>query len=263
MMTLSGLYLYPMKSAQGHALSEWPLDALGLARDRRYMAVDTAGRFMTQRRHPIMALLQTELVDDGLVLRFPGQGEHHVTRPTGAEASEVEIWGESVAGHDTGEDTANWLSTALGQACRLVFMAEDTHRPVDANYASPGDRVSFADGFPLLLISQASLDELNGRLQQPITMARFRPNLVVSGTAPFAEDDWRRIQIGDTVLDIVKPCARCVMTTVDPLTGIKGKEPMKTLSTYRTIDGNVIFGQNVIHRSRGLLRVGERVEVLA
>ena len=183
--------------------------------------------------------------------------------PHPGHSQAVEIWGESVPGESAGSEADSWLSLALGTPCRLVHMAETTERPVDPDYAATAARVSFADGFPFLLISEGSLQDLNTRLASPVTMARFRPNIVVSGALPFEEDTWREIRIGDLRFEVVKPCARCVMTTVEPTTGEKGKEPMRTLSTYRKQGSNVFFGQNIIHRGTGTLAVGQSVEVLA
>ena len=262
MIHLSSLRLYPLKSALGVEVSRCRVDEFGLARDRRFMVVNADGRFMTQRRHPHMSLLRAELTDDGLALSFPGHGALNVSRPDACAGSDVEIWGESVSGHDAGPEVAAWLTAWMGEPCRLVYMHASTHRPVDARYAQPPARVSFADGYPFLLIGEASLADLNDRLPQPITMARFRPNLVVAGAAPFEEDGWRRIRIGEIIFDVVKPCARCVITAVDPDTATPGKEPLRTLATYRKVDSEVMFGQNVIHRGRGTLSIGDAVEVL-
>jgi uncharacterized protein YcbX len=154
------------------------------------------------------------------------------------------------------------LSAALGTECGLVHMPESTLRQVDQAYAAPGERVAFADAFPLLLLTTASIDELNRRLDKPVTVRRFRPNLLVSSAQPHAEDTWLRIRIGSVEMRLAKPCARCAITTVDPDTGIAGKEPLRTLATYRSRAGKVFFGQNAIHAGAGTLRVGARVEVL-
>ena len=262
MITLSELYRYPLKSAAGTSVNSVNIDAFGVAGDRRYMVVDPAGCFMTQRRHPKMALIGATLDAEGVTLSYPGCGAITVRAPEPGAASTVEIWGESVAGHDVGDEAATWLSACLNTPCRLVYMRDETCRPVDPNFTPQAAQVSFADGFPLLLIGQASLDDLNARLDLPVDMRRFRPNLVVTGSAPFEEDTWKRIRIGDICFDLVKPCARCVMTTVDPVSGVKGKEPMRTLATYRSVNGSVLFGQNLVHRGRGSLEVGQSLEVL-
>jgi uncharacterized protein YcbX len=155
-----------------------------------------------------------------------------------------------------------WLSDFLGQPCRLVRMPDDIRRPVDASYGAPTDQVGFADGFPLLLISQASLDHLNARLATPLPMVRFRPNLVVAGTAPHEEDSWRRIRIGDCTLRVAKPCSRCIIPTIDPTTAQRSSEPLRTLMGYRRRDNKIFFGQNLLHDGPAELAEGMRVEVL-
>ena len=262
MIRLSGLHLYPMKSAKGVAVPRWRVDDFGLAGDRRFMLVDSTGRFLTQRQHPKMTHLRATLTDAGLSLTAPGRGELAVERPSGAAAGEVQIWGEQVLGHDVGEAAAEWLTAWLGEPCRLVFMADDTRRPVDPEYADETARVSFADGFPFLLIGEASLAELNTRLAKPMPMTRFRPNLVITGAPAFAEDAWRRIRIDRITFDVVKPCGRCSITTVDPDSGEVGKEPLRTLATFRKVGREVMFGQNLLHQGTGTLTVGAEVEVL-
>jgi len=261
---VSALYRYPVKSCRGQALSEAELDPYGLAGDRRWMVVDEAGAFLTQRQYPKMALVVPSLGPDALTLNAPGM--ESLPLPLARERTErdgVTIWGDRCAAWDEGERAAAWFSEVLGLRCRLVHTGDGFERPVKPEHARAGDQVAFADGFPFLLISQAALDDLNARLEAPLEMIRFRPNLVVSGTAPFAEDGWGRIRIGATAFRVVKPCARCAITTVDPATGARGQEPLRTLSTYRrTPEGKVNFGQNLIHEpKRGTLRVGDAVTV--
>jgi len=182
---------------------------------------------------------------------------------TGAQI-DVVIWKDHCKAVDQGAQAAQWLSAYLGTACRLVHIPDGYVRQVDQLYANTKqDQVGFADGYPLLLISQASLDDLNTRLAEPLPMTRFRPNIVVSGCTPFAEDTWKTIRIGDMLFTLAKPCARCVLTTVDPQTGIQGKEPLKTLATYRHLPGKgVLFGQNLIQKHTGSIRVHDTVQVL-
>jgi uncharacterized protein YcbX len=177
------------------------------------------------------------------------------SRPT----SRVVVWEDECPAVDEGMDAAQWFSEHLGHPARLVRLADDDARPLASSSAQPGDRVSFADGFPFLLISRASLDELNRRLSLPVAMERFRPNIVVAGCEPHDEDGWHRLSIGEVVFRVAKPCARCVVVTVDQATGERGREPLRTLSTYRTVDGQVHFGQNLIHEGRGVVRVGDPV----
>lgn len=259
------IYIYPVKSAAGIEVAEAELDAFGLRLDRRWMVVDDAGRFLTQRQLPRMALIRVALEGGALRLTFPDAPilEVPVRAEEGAGAGvrrRVVVWGDAVEAVDTGETAARWLSAALGRPARLVHLPDDAVRPVDPRYARPGDRVAFADAFPVLLISEDSLEELNRRLAEPVPMNRFRPNLVVRAGEPHAEDGWRRIRIGEVEFDVVKPCARCAITLTDQATAERGKEPLRTLATYRTRNGKVLFGQNLIHRGRGAVRVGMAVE---
>ena len=265
-LILSELFLYPVKSLGGIAVARWELDAFGLRFDRRWMVVDPAGKFLTQRQHPQMARIRPRLDDGGrLTLSHPDQGEFAVP-PADPEAPRlrVQVWSDTVAAVPVGDAADRWLSEAIGVDCRLVWFPDDVKRQVDTRYAFLGDRTAFADGFPLLLIGQASLDDLNRRLASPVPMRRFRPNLVVAGAEPYAEDHWQRIRVGSVPMRVVKPCSRCVITTVDPDTGRRtGQEPLATLAKYRRRGKHVYFGQNVIHEGRGELVVGDMVEVLA
>ncbi len=260
-MKLTQINIYPVKSLAGITLQSSPLDAMGLRYDRRWMLVTPAGKFITQRTHPQMVLIQPQLADGVLTLTRQGMQDHAVPDSADSIATmQVQVWSDRVNALHVSEETDAWLTQAIDAPCRLVYIADDEIRQCDAEYADAGDRTGFADGFPLLLISQASLDDLNGRLQQTLPMKRFRPNLVVSGCAPYAEDEWRQLRIGDITLRVVKPCSRCVITTVDPETGLKGPgEPLRTLATYRMRDNQVYFGQNLIHQQQGVLAVGQDV----
>lgn len=260
--TLTELYIYPVKSCRGIALSTARLNDWGLEFDRNWMVVDAAGKGVTQREVPRMALIEPSITADRLCLNAPGQSELSLSTlsmtPTAVQCT-VDIWGERCLALDQGEAAAHWFSQVLGQDCRLVRIGAGYNRPVESTAA----QVSFADAYPLLLISEASLADLNQRLPAPLPMNRFRPNLVISGCEAYAEDRWQQIQIDQVVLDIVKPCVRCVITTTDQATGTPiGKEPLKTLATYRRQSGGVIFGQNVVHRNQGELQVGCPIEVL-
>ncbi|HBH35264.1 MAG TPA: MOSC domain-containing protein [Gammaproteobacteria bacterium] len=260
-MKLTEINIYPVKSLAGISLQSSPLDVMGLRYDRRWMLVTPAGKFITQRTHPQMVLIQPQLADGVLTLTRLGMQDHHVPAASTDSASmQVEIWNDTVNALHISEQTDAWLTQAIGAPCRLVYIADDEIRQCDPEYADEGDHTGFADGFPLLLISQASLDDLNGRLQQQLPMKRFRPNLVVSGCSPYVEDVWRQIRIGNITLRVVKPCSRCVITTVDPETGIKGPgEPLRTLAGYRMRDNKIYFGQNLIHEQQGVLSVNQRV----
>lgn len=267
MLHLSGLYRYPLKSAAGEALRETALDALGVQGDRRWMVVDAeSGRFLTQRLLAPMTQLQARWVSNThLQLSAPGMAELQVAVPDEqAPLRGVTIWRDSLQVPDAGDQAAQWLSQFLGRACRLVQVSEARARQVDTAYAEVGDKVAFADGFPLLLIGQASLDDLSARVGRPLPMLRFRPNLVVSGSEPYAEDSWKRIRIGELEFRVVKGCSRCIMTTLDPQTGERSadREPLTTLKTYREREGDVFFGQNLIACGEGQLRLDMPVQVL-
>lgn len=261
--TLVQINVYPLKSARGIALEAAELDDFGIRRDRRWMVVDPDGRMVTQREEPRLALIVPELASDRLVLSAPGVGE--LTLPVTGEdgpRAEVKVWRDNVAGAVVQEAATAWISEYLGAPRRIVYMPDAAFRPIDGRYSPPGRQVSFADGFPFLLISAEALDELNARLASPVPMDRFRPNLVVRGAGPHAEDGWRRIQVGDVAFDVVKPCARCVITTTDQATGARGQEPLRTLATYRNRGGKVLFGQNLIHAGPGTIRLGDPVSVV-
>ncbi|HEB78165.1 MAG TPA: MOSC domain-containing protein [Methylothermaceae bacterium] len=262
--TLSEIHIYPVKSLGGIALQRWSLDEFGLRLDRRWMVVDPEGQFLTQRQYPQMARIRPRIDSGGrLTLFHPDQGEFAVPPvDPGAPRWRVKVWSDTVAAVPVSGAADRWLSEAIGIACRLVWFPDDVRRQVDTRYARKGERTAFSDGFPLLLISQASLDDLNGRLPNPVPMHRFRPNLVVAGTEPYAEDHWQRIQIGAVTMRVVKPCSRCIITTVDPETGRRtGQEPLATLAKYRRRGNRVYFGQNLIHEGSGTLQVGDPVRI--
>ena len=261
-LTLSAIYRYPVKSLRGECFDEFVADRRGLLHDRHWMVVDAAGRFLTQRQQSRMALIDTH-VDAAGHLHLAATGMPPLTIAASAGGrSEVVVWSDRVSADGVGADADAWLSEFLGCDCRLVVQPDDVRRSVDPAYARQDDEVGFADGFPFLLISKASLDGLNARLAEAVPMLRFRPNLVVTGCDAHAEDGWRRIRIGDMSFRVAKPCSRCVIPTVDIETGERGAEPMRTLLSYRRRDNKVFFGQNLIHDGPGRLRVGMRVEVV-
>lgn len=260
--TLAGLYRYPVKSLRGEAFEALDIGRRGFLFDREWMVVDATGRFVTQRQQPRMALVSARVLADGrLALRAPGMPNLTLADGT-AGPSDVTVWRDTVKAARVGAPADDWLTDFLGLQCQLVRLAKDTVRPVDPTYAKAGDEVGFADGFPFLLISQASLDDLNRRLEEPLPMQRFRPNLVVSGCEPFAEDAWRRLRIGGVTLRVAKPCSRCIIPTIDPETAERSAEPLRTLMQYRRRENQVFFGQNLIPDTTGALGLGMRVEVL-
>lgn len=264
---MAALYRYPLKSAAGVPCDELELDRFGVRDDRRWMMIDGSGRPLTQREHPMLALLRAYPTAAGLSVRWTGPGATRpieVEQPSGTACRRpVTIWADTV--HlPRADDAANdWLSHLLGREAHFAWMPGDVERPVNPRYGRPGDRTSLTDGYPLHLVGSGSLDELNGRLKAPIGVERFRPNLFIEGPPAFDEDGWHEVRIGECVLRVVKPCARCAVTTVDPSTGIRGKEPLRTLNGYRQMEGGVMFGQNALHDGAGTLRVGDPVQVLS
>ncbi len=259
---LSGIYIYPIKSAAGISLNTAQVEKRGFQYDRQWMLVDETGKFLTQRQFPRMALISVLLDRDKLVVKTPNReslsipihmdSDHHIR---------VQVWNDVCDAISLGEEISQWFSDFLGISCQLVYMPESSFRPVNPRYATDNEQVSFADGFPFLLISEASLEDLNQRLAEPVPMNRFRPNLVVSGCEAFAEDTWRSIRIGSILFRVVKPCDRCSITTVEQSLGIRGKEPLPTLAKYRRSNGKILFGQNLIPEKLGVLQVGDSVEI--
>ena len=274
-MKLSGLFLYPVKSLRGFAVDSARLDDLGLVGDRRFLVIDESGKFLTQRALPRMALIATALAADTLTLSAAGAGSVSVPRAPQPEAPlrSVSVWkSQGLLAEDCGDEAARWLGAFLGVTCRLVRIGPKFIRPIlKPDVAGPGDRVMFADAFPFLAISEASLADLNDRLAErgeaPVPMDRFRPNLVLSGTGAYAEDGWPRFQIGAVTFRAGGNCARCIITTTDQATAERGKEPLRTLATYRrnrSDPSDVDFGQNLIHETKsGELRLGDEVRLLA
>lgn len=261
---LASLHVYPVKSCRGIDVARWPLDRYGLAHDRSFLVVDPSGRFRTQRELPRLALVETRLTETELVLRAPGHGELRLplARTEGPRIG-VEVWRHRGPALLESDEASAFLSGFLGAESRLVRLPPEHVRRVNPERFPGEAHTAWSDGYPLLVISEASLEELNRRLPKRLPMERFRPNLVVRGCGPFAEDGWRRIRVGAIELALVKPCDRCVVTTTDPRTGERdGKEPLRTLATFRTGEAGVLFGQNAVHLSQGVLEVGTAIEVL-
>lgn len=269
-MHITGLFLYPVKSLRGHAVPAAELDALGFVGDRRFLVVDPTGKFMTQRTAPRMACIDARLSVGALTLSADGAGSVCVPTVSDPRAllRSVSVWkSEGLQAEDCGATASAWLSDFLDLTCLLVRIGEKFSRPILKSSARPGDTVTFADGYPLLAVSEASLMNLNDRILEnmgaPVPMNRFRPNIVVDDCTAFAEDAWTRIQIGDAVFRNGGPCARCPITTTDQLTGERDKEPLKTLATFRRDQGDstrINFGINLIHETKqGALRVGDPV----
>lgn len=267
MLRLSALYRFPLKSGKGERLSRARLDKLGVAGDRRWMLVEEAtGRFLTQRADPKMSQLSALWnTAGGLTLNAQGFDPLEVALPDAeSHLRGVTIWRDTLRVPDAGDAAAEWLSRFIEKPVRLVHIPLECARTTQAGYGYDDDKVAFADGYPLLLIGQASLDDVSHKVGRPLEMLRFRPNLVIEGSEAFAEDRWTRIRIGDVEFRVVKSCARCILTTVDPQTGERdvNREPLATLMGYRKQENGVMFGQNLVNDSDGLLEVGMPVTVL-
>jgi uncharacterized protein YcbX len=259
-MHISALHIYPIKGCRGVSVTSAMVEDIGLADDRRYLVVDANGKFLSQREVPAMARIIVTATASGWQLGCDNYAPVQITPVHTGITRLITIWRNTSTVVDQGNEVAEWLSHVLGQPCRLVRMALGYRRHIDPKYAThPSDGVSFADAYASLITNEASLVDLNTRLEIPIGMDRFRPNIVVSGATAWAEDDWRELQVGSVAMTAVKPCARCAVTTTDQLTGERSHEPLATLSTFRKQALGVIFGQNLVHRSNGMIQVGDSV----
>lgn len=263
-LELQDIYIYPIKSLGGISLQEAEVEERGLKYDRRWMLTDKTGNFMSQRTYSQMALLQVSLTAKGLLIRHKKNLLAPLTIPFDATTHmevTVGIWDDVCTALVVSAIANEWFSHALQVPVQLVSMPGTTRRFVDSNYANNKEIVSFADGYPFLMIGQSSLDDLNRRLERPLPMNRFRPNFVFKSGAPYTEDIMHTFRIGDITFTAVKPCARCVLTTIDQEQATKGTEPLKTLSTYRTIKNKIMFGQNLLHTGAGVIKVGDKLSV--
>ena len=264
------LAIYPIKSTRRVPVQQARVVTTGFAHDRRWMLVDPDGKFITQRQYPKMVHIVAQPDDQGIVVDAPGMEEMHILQPSlqhslqqeSHQRSQVTVWKDQCGALDAGDQVAQWFSEYMGFNCRLVYMDDGCQRPVDQRYGLASDLTSFSDGFPFLLTSETSLADLNGRLDQPVPMDRFRANIVINGLEAFVEDSWKRIRIGSVEFRVSKACTRCIMTTVDTQTGVKGKEPLQTLASYRRGEKGVLFGMNLNHDSEGVISVGDPVEIL-
>ncbi|MEE9430587.1 MAG: MOSC N-terminal beta barrel domain-containing protein [Melioribacteraceae bacterium] len=247
-LVLSEIYIYPIKSLSGISLQSSIIEKRGLQYDRRWMLVDDNNKFITQRTNPQMSSLKVEITNEGLVISHKIKSLKRLFVPFKNNNSKIlaTVWNDECIAKTSSIEINEWFSEALELNCKLVYMPESTERNVDPKYSKSTDIVSFADGYPFLIIGQSSLDFLNSKLKTPVPMNRFRPNFVFTGGEPHEEDKWKQFEIGSAIFKVVKPCSRCVLTTVNQDTGVKGKEPLATLSKYRTVNNKVLFGQNLI-----------------
>lgn len=264
---LSKILIYPVKSLGSISLLQAEVEERGLRYDRRWMIIDDNNRFVTQRQYPNMALIEVTITENGLQLRHRTRDLGILTVPFQPETFDlitVILWDDQIEVVVVNDESNRWLSEALGFSARLVYLPDTSPRLADPNYAPFDANVSFADGYPLLTIGQSSLDDLNMRLPEPVSMMRFRPNLVFEGGVPYDEDQWYEFAVGNLTFYGVKPCARCIMTTVDPEKGeIVGKDPLRTLSTYRKRDSKIFFGQNLMIHQTGTIKIGDEIRVVS
>ncbi len=263
-LKVQDIFIYPIKSLAGIRLNEAEVEERGFKHDRRWMLVDQEGRFLTQRTHHQMALLQVEVNGEMIEVLDKNKPDDRIEFPADQMMESqilVEIWDDQVTANLVDLKLDSWFSQKLGLDCKLVMMPESTERKVSSKYAVNDESVSFADGMPYLIIGQESLNHLNSKLESPVPMNRFRPNIVFEGGDAYAEDSWKGIKIGELDFRVVKPCARCVLTTVDQDTAEKGKEPLKTLAGYRTINNKVMFGQNMVALQFLQVKVGDLISV--
>lgn len=265
MLTVSELFIYPIKSLGGIAVSSAMVTSRGLQYDRRWMLVDAHNTFISQREIAAMALFEVAIQPDGLLVTHRPDGAAILIpfEPQTGELLTVEVWSDHCKGQVVSPEANQWFSEKLGINCRLVYMPDTVNRRVDGRYAKDKEIVSYADGYPMLLIGQASLDDLNSRLQEPLTMQCFRPNIVFTGGEPYEEDNMDAFTINNIRFFGVKLCARCVITTINPATAIKGKEPLRTLATYRMKNNKIYFGQNLLHKGEGIIQVGDTIEIVS
>ena len=265
-MKVSQLNIYPIKSLGGIPVSSVNITDRGFEHDRRWMLTDKNNRFISQREIADMALLQVEILKDGLKIYHKNDPANCIEipfNPSTFETAMVDIWGIQCEAQLVNAEADKWFSKILNTHCRLVYMPDSTKVKIDERYAiSHQDITSFSDGYPILMISEASLQHLNTRMEVSLPMNRFRPNLVFTGGDPFIEDRMKEFSINGCTFFGVKPCARCVITTIDQDAAEKGKEPLKTLSLYRKKDTKVFFGENVIAAGTGVINVGDTITIL-
>ncbi|WP_028642737.1 MOSC domain-containing protein [Nocardioides sp. URHA0020] len=269
-LSLTSIHRYPVKSCRGESVPELLVEPWGLSGDRRWMLVDASGAVITAREVNRLVLVDPAITPYGLVVNAPDLPELVVPVPDPAAQTPVELWESHLTAAAAGAEADAWFSKAMGRTARLVHLDDPTRRPTSPDFSEPDDRVSFADGYPLLLATEESLAALNDVVleratdpAEPLPMTRFRPNVVVAGAPAWAEDDWRRIRIGEATFRAVKGCARCVLTTIDPETAVRGKEPIASLARVRRWDGKTWFGINLVPDTAGVtVRVGDAVEVL-
>jgi len=264
MLQISGLYIYPIKSMAGISVNRAQVTDRGFEYDRRWMLVDENNLFISQREVAELALMNIDINEKGLSVTYK-RGNTSISipfQPETSEFAEVTIWDDTCTGQFVSQAADEWFSNMLNIRCRLVYMPDATHRITDQRYTSANSVTSFSDGYPFLIIGQASLDDLNSRLEKSVPMNRFRPNIVFTGGEPYSEDMMHTFEIGNIQFHGVKLCARCPIPTIDQQSLERGKEPLKTLARYRFKNNKIMFGQNLVHNSAGQIAVGDELKVL-
>jgi len=257
-MKIVSIHIYPIKSLGGISLQTSKLLEKGLAFDRRWMLVDITGMFITQRQITKLALFKLSLADTHLLVHS-GIANRSVEIPFGCEGPwiEVKVWDDIVKAQEVSEEISQWFSNQLKQEVKLVYMGESSNRFIDKRFATKNETVSFADGYPILIANTSSLDDLNSRLKNQVKLERFRPNIVVAGDKPFEEDQWKKISVGSSKIEVVKKCARCVMVNINPQSAAKEVEALQALTTYRKIGNKVYFGVNALVNQEGVINLGD------
>lgn len=265
MYTISQLFIYPVKSLGGFEVTAAKLTDRGFQYDRRFMLIDGTNNFLTQREHSVMSLLQTAIEDNKLVIFHKSNTADKISvplQPAPGNIIKVKVWDDECTAGYVSEEADEWLSNKLSLSCRLVYMPDSEKRLVDEKYAHNKEITNFSDGYPLLIIGQASLDDLNSRLAESLPMDRFRPNIVFTGGQPYDEDIMEQLVINGIDMYGVKLCARCTITTISQTNGIKGKEPLKTLAAYRMKNNKIYFGQNILYKYTGHVKQGDDIAII-
>ncbi len=265
-MKLDEITIYPVKSLSGIQLKQAEVSSAGLSEDRTWMLIDDQSVFISQRKVPLLARISVQqLKPQQWLINSPAMSQLIIdSSQISEELTTARLWKDQCSVIVAKPPVNRWFSQFLEQPVRLVYYDFQNPRKTDPCYSKPKDTVSFADGFPLLLASQSSLDDLNTRLENPVTMTSFRPNVVINSSIAYQEDHWKKIQIGQVAFDVVKPCQRCVLTTVNPVTGVKRAdgEPLRALSQYRRGEHGVTFGMNLIPRTPGSISLNDKVTIL-
>lgn len=262
MLSVTGLFIYPIKSLRGISLNKSEVTSRGLLYDRSWMLIDNNNNFLSQREFANMALLEPEIGESEMNIHNRQRPQYSLSVPLQPEINEtlmVTVWGDRCRAAHVSAEADEWFSTALGMSCRLVYMPETTNRRVDGRYATNKENTAFSDGYPFMMIGDASLEDLNSRLSDELPMNRFRPNIVFGGGAPYQEDEMKSFSISGLGFSGVKLCARCNVTTIDQETAVAAKEPLKTLASYRRKNNKIYFGQNLLCDGTGMISIGDEL----